>query len=112
MAKISEQDTKFKGTPLSMVRHIIAQDRANVHKFSVRYTEDELDDKFTTRERRLWLSEQLANLELSPALQDRIKNKNPLLRVIVFENGKVEINVEEHQEVKEVPTVYCPTEEP
>ena len=78
---ISKKDRfNSSGTKLTSVRDILAQDRANYHRFDRRDAEDMYDHYFTSVARRAtW---QKGKLEISPILAQKIKN-----------GGKVEITV-------------------
>ena len=78
---ISKKDRfNSSGTKLTSVRDILAQDRANYHRFQRRDAEDSDDNYFTSVARRAnW---QKAKLRISPILAQKIKS-----------GGKVEITV-------------------
>ena len=78
---ISKKDRfNSSGTKLTSLRDILAQDRANYHKFQRRDAEDSGDNYFTSVARRAnW---QRAKLRISPILAQKIKS-----------GGEVEISV-------------------
>ena len=96
VARISKYDKQtLSGKTLKHFKHMIGQDRANVHRFNIKDDEDEIDKEFTSRERRMWLTNKLIASQISSKVAYQIKNNNPLIRVTVFHSGLVKVELEE-----------------
>ena len=83
---ISKKDRfNSSGTKLTSVRDILAQDRANYHRFDRRDAGDRYDNYFTSVARRAtW---QRVKLEISPILAQKIKNGGKVeIKVFIFED--------------------------
>lgn len=88
---ISAQDRiNSKGAKLTTVRGILAQDRANYHKFKKRDAKDAGDSSFTNAEmRQLWQS---SKVDIKPALAKRILAGGKVeLTVFVFTKKHIEV---------------------
>lgn len=88
---ISKKDRfNSSGTKLTSVRDILAQDRANYHRFQRRDAEDSDDNYFTSVARRAnW---QKAELRISPILAQKIKSGGEVeITVYVFTEDLIEI---------------------
>lgn len=88
---ISDQDrVNSSGTKLTSVRDILAQDRANYHKFHRRDALDSGDGHFTSPARRAtWKT---AQIRVSPILAQRIKNGgNVEIKVFVLTEDSIEV---------------------
>lgn len=88
---ISKKDRfNSSGTKLTSVRDILAQDRANYHRFQRRDAEDSNDNYFTSVARRAnW---QKAKLRISPILAQKIKSGGKVeITVYVFTEDLIEI---------------------
>ncbi|WPL19588.1 hypothetical protein Thiowin_04725 [Thiorhodovibrio winogradskyi] len=88
---ISDQDRfNSKGVRLTSVRNILAQDRANYHKFNRRDTLDSADQTFLTPgQRQLWQS---ARVDIDPALRAKILNGGAVaITVYVFSRDWIEV---------------------
>ena len=88
---ISKKDRfNSSGTKLTSVRDILAQDRANYHRFQRRDAEDSDDNYFTSVARRAnW---QKAKLRISPILAQKIKSGGKVeITVYVFTEDLIEI---------------------
>ncbi len=82
-AKLSSKDHyNSRGVPLKKAEDIIAQDRANYHKFKKRDPQDEYDSYFTTLENRLKIKRMLQRGgSLTPALREKIVNGEPIVEI-------------------------------
>lgn len=88
---ISDQDRlNSKGVRLTSVRDILAQDRANYHKFNRRDALDAADRTFVTAEQRqLWQS---ARVDIDPALRAKIRNGGAVtITVYVFSRDWIQV---------------------
>ncbi|MBK5968973.1 hypothetical protein CCR91_09370 [Thiorhodovibrio winogradskyi] len=88
---ISDQDRfNSKGVRLTSVRQILAQDRANYHRFHRRDARDAGDRTFVTAEqRKLWQS---ARVDVDPALREKILNGDKVaITVFVFTPDWIEL---------------------
>ena len=95
VARISEQDKQTSnGKLISNAKYIITQDRANVHRFDIKDPEDQIDTEFGERTRRRWLTQRLMATTISSSVAKQIQSGNPLIRVSVFNNGKVKVELE------------------
>lgn len=89
--RISPQDrVNSRGGRLTTLRDILAQDRANYHKFGKRDRVDEPDGVFTTAASRQLF--RVARIRISPALKRRIlAGENINLSVFVLDRGLIDV---------------------
>ncbi|WP_415183761.1 lysozyme inhibitor LprI family protein [Phaeovulum sp.] len=85
-AVISIEDrVNSKGSPLTSLAQILAQDRANVHRFGIRQQGDVIDATFGSSEARGRFAELLARGMLGPGVAEAIaRGSAPLLNVQVY----------------------------
>lgn len=82
MALIGPEDlVNSRGTRLTDAAAIIAQDRANYHRFGIRHALDETDPWFTTRGHRMAIPELVI---MSQATANRIVQQGALVAVTVY----------------------------
>jgi hypothetical protein len=89
--RISAKDrVNSKGKPLNSLRDILAQDRANFHRFGKRDQVDEADIVFvTTASRNLF---QFAQIRIDPRLKKRIlAGENVNLSVFILRRNLIDI---------------------
>ena len=86
-ARIGPQDhLNSRGDELHSAGGILRQDRANVHRFGVRDSEDEVDSMFHDQERRSWLESALED-SISLPVATQILVGNPVVEITVWEHG-------------------------
>lgn len=90
-ARISAKDrVNSKGVALKTLSAILAQDRANYHRFGKRDPQDEKDFVFKTAEGRQLIPK--AKIEIDPALKRRILGGGDVdISVFVFSKDSIEI---------------------
>ncbi|MCL6286047.1 hypothetical protein M3P21_21255 [Ruegeria sp. 2012CJ41-6] len=90
-AVIGQQDrVNSSGKPLSKPEHILAQDRANFHRFGIRQVGDTADAYFNKRENRSNFSRLLSNGSLEPGLANAILHSPDVtLKVEIFGRSSV-----------------------
>lgn len=82
-----------RGEFLNDAPAIIQQDRANYHRFLKRDQEDGYDSYFTTLERRTGITQYLHSIELSDRLVQEIIQGTPKIKVILFEDKSIQIEL-------------------
>ena len=88
---ISDQDRfNSKGERLTTVRAILAQDRANYHRFKRRDALDSADQTFVSAsQRQLWQS---ARVDVDPALEEKILRGDAVaISVFVFTRDWIQL---------------------
>lgn len=76
-AEIGEQDRfNSRGTPLSQPGQILAQDRANVHRFGIRQAGDTPDRTFTSTEARQGIESLLSRGTMGPGVREALTGRS------------------------------------
>lgn len=98
VARIGKRDHyTYSGKPLRSAIHIIAQDRANVHRFNLVDREDEIDTMFQSKQKRLWLVNQLnSNQAFTSEVKKQIEDGTPLIRVSFYDDDSINVTLEEN----------------
>jgi len=70
-----------RGNPLVTVGGILAQDRANVHRFNTRDPEDQPDPLFADPKARAWLARAPVTSPDPPGWESRIRRGTPVVEI-------------------------------
>ena len=89
VARLSENDHyNSRGVPLRDAASILAQDRANVHRFNLWDGDDEPDTFFTTTARRQMMAAMLERGGISRSVRNSIVKFDVMVQVNVWRGAK------------------------